>query len=320
VRVIFAGTPDFAATALRAIRASKHSVCAVYSQPDRPSGRGQKLQPSPVKRLAAEYGLPVFQPERLKGDEAVLAQLRSFAADIMVVVAYGLILPPSVLTIPRLGCVNIHASLLPRWRGAAPIQRALLAGDRETGITIIQMDAGLDTGPMLAHRACSIAADDTGQSLHDKLAVLGGTLMVEVLDRLEHGALASQPQVESGACYAAKIDKAEAWIDWGDDAPAVARKVRAFNGWPVARTLLAGQSLLVWRAVAEPGKANDALPGTVLDVGAEGILVAAGGGIVRLLEVQVPGGRPLTVAEFLRGRTIACGSCLTAPERFSTNY
>lgn len=316
MKVIFSGTPAFAATALEAILASSHSVCAVYTQPDRPAGRGQKLRYSPVKTLALERGLSVYQPASLKKNDTVLAQMRDHGADVMVVVAYGLILPAQVLAISRLGCINIHASLLPRWRGAAPIQRALLAGDAQTGITIIQMDEGLDTGPMLAREVCPIERSDTGSTLHDKLAKLGGRLIVQVLDRLAAGPLKGEAQDDALACYAHKLDKAETWIDWSAAAAAIERQVRAFNAWPVARSVLQGQMLLVWQAVAESGVAPQAAPGTVLDVSSEGVRVATGSGVLRILEVQPPGGRRMSAADFLNGRHLAPGAVFGGRQEF----
>lgn len=311
LKVIFSGTPDFAATALSAILASKHSVRAVYTQPDRRGGRGQRLQHSPVKQLALNHRLPVLQPSSLKNNDAVLTDLRDHDADVMVVVAYGLILPAEVLAIPRLGCINIHASLLPRWRGAAPIQRALLAGDEQTGITIIQMDAGLDTGAMLAREAVFIEPADTGLSLHDKLANLGGRLVVDVLDRMDLAPIHGEVQDDALACYARKLDKNEAWIDWSANAEAIERQVRAFNAWPIARSLLHGQTLLVWRAEAEPHASRPhAVPGTVLDASPKGMRVAAGKGVLRILEMQMPGGRRMCAADFLNGRDFPPGTVL----------
>lgn len=308
MKVIFSGTPAFAATALEAILASSHTVCAVYTQPDRPAGRGHKLQHSPVKALAIEKGISVYQPPSLKKNGAVLEQLRDHGADVMVVVAYGMILPSAVLAIPRLGCINIHASLLPRWRGAAPIQRAVLAGDEQTGVTIMQMDEGLDTGPMLAQEACPIERLDTGSTLHDKLAQLGARLIVDVLARLSAGPLKGESQNDALACYAHKLDKAESWINWSADALAIERQVRAFNAWPVARSQIQGQMLLVWRAVSEPVASPQVAPGTILGALPEGVRVATGNGVLRILEVQSPGGRRMSAADFLNGRNLAPGA------------
>jgi methionyl-tRNA formyltransferase len=310
MRVIFAGTPDFAAAALGAVLDAGHVVPLVLTQPDRPAGRGMALQASPVKRLALEHGLAVHQPPSLKTEEA-RRPLREAAADVMVVAAYGLILPQAVLNLPRLGCLNIHASLLPRWRGAAPIQRALLAGDKETGITIMQMDAGLDTGPMLLARALPIAPDDTAQTLHDKLAALGAALIVQALDGLARGSLAPRPQPTEGVTYAAKLDKTEARIDWRQPAAEIARAVRAFNPSPGAYTRLGDTTIKVWAARPENGAG--AAPGTVLEASPAGIRVACGQGSLRLEILQKSGGKRLAAGEFLRGFALAPGSRFELP-------
>ncbi len=313
--IIFAGTPDFAREALQALLGSRHRVVAVYTQPDRPAGRGRKLTPSPVKQLAIAHGIPVFQPEKLKSTDEQ-ARLRALHADVMVVVAYGLILPQPVLDAPRHGCLNIHASLLPRWRGAAPIQRAILAGDTETGITIIQMDAGLDTGPMLHKLPCPITPDDTAQTLHDKLAVLGGEAILTALDQLEGGRLSPEVQDEGLTCYAAKLDKSEAAIDWSQSAAVIARRVHAFNPWPVAQTTWGDATLRVWRAAAQSQATSAApgdVPGTVLGASRDGIDVATGAGVLRLLEVQLPGKRPMAAADMLNAKPIPVGLRLGAP-------
>ncbi|MDR9437074.1 MAG: methionyl-tRNA formyltransferase [Thiohalophilus sp.] len=296
--LIFAGTPDFAATALRALLDAGHEIVAVYTQPDRPAGRGRKPQASPVKQLALEHNLPVCQPEHFKSD-AALQELASWRADRMIVAAYGLLLPQKVLDVPRHGCLNIHASLLPRWRGAAPIQRAILAGDHETGITIMQMDAGLDTGDMLFKLPCPIDPHDTGGSLHDKLAKLGGEAIVQALTNLEN--LTPQPQDDSQATYARKLNKAEARIDWHKPADQLAREVRAFNPWPVSHTLLDAQPLRVWQAEAQP-QAPDATPGTVLSTDVDGIAVACGEGSLLLQQIQPAGSKAMSAAAFLHGR------------------
>jgi len=301
--VVFAGTPDFSVPALEALAASRHRVLVAYTQPDRRSGRGLKLEPGPVRRKADALGIPVEQPSTLK-DPAAQAALAAWQPDVMVVVAYGLILPQAVLDIPRLCCLNIHASLLPRWRGAAPIQRAIAAGDRQTGITIMRMEAGLDTGPMLSREAVEIAADETGGSLHDRLAVVGARMIVEALDRLEAGDAQFEPQDDALATYAKKLSKTEAVIDWTRPAEELARQVRAFDPWPVAETRLDGQQLRVWRAHARPGTGGEAA-GTVLSADGHGIAVAAGGGVLVLDRVQLPGKRPVSAAELARARPLA---------------
>ena len=302
MKLIYAGTPDFAAVALDALLTAGHEVVTVLTQPDRPAGRGLKLVPSAVKRLALERGLTVAQPVTLK-DEGVVAELAATGAEAWVVAAYGLILPETVLRLPPLGCLNIHASLLPRWRGAAPIQRAILAGDRHTGISIMQMDRGLDTGPVLSSATLAIADDDTAQSLHDRLAALGARMIVEVLrDRP-----APQPQDDTHATYAAKLDKREAQIDWRQPADVVARRIRAFNPAPGAVTLLDGQPLKLWRAHPVAGAGT---PGTVLATGAEGVVVACGEGAVALTEVQRAGGKRVAVAAFLAGMPLPAGTRL----------
>jgi len=300
LRIIFAGTPEFAATCLQSLLESPHEVCAVYTQPDRPAGRGRKLTASPVKALALEHGLPVCQPPTLRDPDAQ-RELAAWQADIMVVVAYGLILPQAVLDTPPLGCINVHASLLPRWRGAAPIQRAILAGDAESGVTIMQMEAGLDTGPMLLRVSCPIGADDTAQTLHDRLAGLGARALVEALAGLEAGALAAETQDEALANYAAKLEKSEAEIHWGRGAAELDRQIRAFNPWPVAFTRLGERNLRIWEAEPRPGS-SPAAPGTVLAADPDGIDVATGEGILRLKRLQLPGGRPLPARDFLNAQ------------------
>lgn len=303
MKIVFAGTPDFAATALAALYQAGHQISLVLSQPDRPAGRGMSLQASPVKRLALEHGTEVFQPLNLKDEEAQ-ARLRREAPDVMVVAAYGLLLPQAVLDIPRLGCLNIHASLLPRWRGAAPIHRAILAGDRESGVCIMAMEAGLDTGPVLLRRAEPILETDTTALLHDRLAVLGGELIVEALAGLEAGKLVAQPQEEAGAVYAAKLSKGEAPLDWRQSAEALSRQVRAFNPFPGATANLGGNVLKIWNGVAEAGGGN---PGQVLEVTRQGIRVACGQGTLVIRELQKAGGKRLPVAQFLAGHPVQVG-------------
>ena len=303
MKLIFAGTPVFAAQALSAILAAGHQVALVLTQPDRQSGRGMAVHASPVKELALANGIEVFQPPTLK-DDAAQQRLRDVGADAMIVAAYGLILPQAVLDTPRLGCINIHASLLPRWRGAAPIQRALLAGDRETGVCIMQMDAGLDTGAVLHRASLPIDDDDTAASLHDKLADLGARLIVEAL---ANSPLTPTAQPDQGATYAAKIDKAEAWLDWLLPASQLARQVRAFNPFPGAAARVGGNPLKVWRAEVESVDGIQAEPGTVLAADKAGIVVACGQGALRLTELQKAGGKRLPVAQYLGGSPLAAG-------------
>jgi methionyl-tRNA formyltransferase len=303
LRIVFAGTPDFAVPPLEALHAAGHDLAAVYTQPDRPAGRGQALSASPVKQRALELGLPVEQPVTLKTSEAA-GRLRAFGADLMVVVAYGLILPQAVLDMPRLGCWNIHASLLPRWRGAAPIQRAILAGDAVTGITIMQMEAGLDTGPVLLVRDTPIGPRELGGELHDRLARLGAEAIVAAIDEWQAGRLEPVPQPAAGATYAAKLSKTEARIDWTQPAVTIDRQVRAFNPWPVAETAWDGRQLRVWRCEPESSAAG-ATPGTVLESAGGRIVVATGDGALRLLQLQLAGRRALSAAEFLNANTLA---------------
>jgi methionyl-tRNA formyltransferase len=305
LRVVFAGTPTFAVPALSAL-AARHAVCGVMTQPDRPAGRGQQLTASPVAQFAASRTLPIIQPQRLRGDAAVLtttlAQLAAWQPDVIVVVAYGLILPRDVLVLPRLGCLNIHASLLPRWRGAAPIQRALQAGDATTGVSIMQMDEGLDTGAVLAERPLAIAADDTAGTLHDRLAELGADLLLEVLDALQAGTAAAQAQPASGVSYASKLSKTEARIDWHGSAVQIDRQIRAFNPWPIAEAKLQdeGVKLLMSRVAHMPVTTATAHPpGTVMGLRDEALQVACGQGVLEVLQLQRPGRRPVTAREFL---------------------
>jgi methionyl-tRNA formyltransferase len=305
LRVVFAGTPEFARVALEAIAAAGHDIVLVMSQPDRPAGRGMKLQASPVKQCAVANDWPVAQPRslRLDGkypDEASAARdtLLATRPDVMVVAAYGLILPQWVLDLPVHGCLNIHASLLPRWRGAAPIHRAIEAGDAQTGITIMQMDAGLDTGDMLLREALDIGSDNTAR-LHDRLADLGGQMIVEALARI--GTLARTPQPAEGVTYASKVEKHEALIDWAQPAEAIVRRIRAFDPFPGANSPLDGETVKLWTAHAETARMEQAVPGTILAVSDSGVTVAAIGSAVTVTELQRPGGRRLAVADFLRG-------------------
>jgi methionyl-tRNA formyltransferase len=302
MKIVFAGTPEFARPVLRVLLDSSHEVVAIYTRPDRPSGRGQRVKESPIKRLACRLALPVCQPETLR-DSRVQATLAAFRADLMVVVAYGLILPPAVLAMPRLGCINVHASLLPRWRGAAPIQRAILAGDRETGVCLMQMDSGLDTGPVLASAACLIEPDDTGGRLHDRLSVMGAQLLKENLELIVRGEMKPQVQDDSQASYAVKLEKAEALIDWTLSAEQVARRIRAYNPWPVAETRYAGRQFRKWEA--QPvSMTTEQPPGTVLFAGKAGIDVACGTGVLRILTVQLAGARQVSAIDFINAHPL----------------
>ena len=304
MRLIFAGTPDFAATALAALIAAKHDIKLVLTQPDRPAGRGMKETASAVKQLALKHGIEVFQPVTLKSTEAQ-ARIAAVNADVMIVAAYGLILPQAALEIPNRGCINIHASLLPRWRGAAPIQRAILAGDQETGITIMQMEAGLDTGPMLLVGKMPIAPDDTAATLHDKLAAQGAKLIVEALAKLEKNELPATPQPSAGVTYAEKILKQETVIDWNLPAQEIERRISALQPFPVTQTPWRGEALKIWRAkiVADEGGVAGAL--RVID--ANRLIVGCGIGTLEILELQRPGGKRLSTKEFLAGNKFATG-------------
>ncbi len=319
MKVAFAGTPEFASAALARLHAARHDVVLVLTQPDRPAGRGMKLQPSAVKAFAVDHGLALIQPRslRLDGkfpDDAATARaaLVNAAPEVLVVAAYGLILPPWALALARLGCLNIHASLLPRWRGAAPIHRAIEAGDAQTGITIMQMDAGLDTGGVLLVEAVDIAADDTTGSLHDRLADLGGRLIVQALELAGSGRLRATPQPDAGVTYAKKIDKTEAQIDWSRPADVIGRRIRAFDPQPGANTLGAGEALKVWRADVESGRGE---PGRVVSASHDGIRVACGEGVLRITELQRAGGKRVSAAQFVQGRAPLVGARLgTAPD------
>ncbi|MBL0528712.1 methionyl-tRNA formyltransferase [Aeromonas caviae] len=300
LKLIFAGTPDFAARHLAALLSSGHEVVAVYTQPDKPAGRGQKLTASPVKELALAHDLPVYQPASLR-NEAAQAELAALGADLMVVVAYGLILPKAVLDTPRLGCINVHGSLLPRWRGAAPIQRSIWAGDAETGVTIMQMDVGLDTGAMIRKVTCPIASDETSASLYDKLAGLGPQALVDTLDAMAAGGTAAEPQDDALANYAEKLSKEEARIDWSMDAVAIERCIRAFNPWPISWFEVAGQTVKVWQAEVVAQDHGQAV-GTLLKADKQGIEVATGQGVLRLLTLQPPGKKAMSVSDLLNSR------------------
>ena len=298
LRIVFAGTPEFAAEHLKALLDSPHQIVAVYSQPDRPAGRGQKLAASPVKQLAVQHQIAVLQPQTLR-DPAAQAELAVLAPDLLVVVAYGLILPQAVLDIPRLGCINSHASLLPRWRGAAPIQRAIEAGDSESGVTVMQMEAGLDTGPMLLKVRTPIAADDTGGSLHDRLASLGPQAVLEAIAGLAAGTLQGEVQDDSLATYAHKLNKDEARLDWTRPAVELQRLIRAFNPWPICHSTLNGAALKVH--AAELGEGSGA-PGSLLSADKQGLTVACGQGALRLTRLQLPGGKALNFSDLYNSR------------------
>lgn len=298
MRIVFAGTPEFAAQHLQALIETGRNVIAVYTQPDRPAGRGQKLMPSPVKQLALQHEIPVHQPQTLRDPDAQ-AELASLQADLMIVVAYGLILPQAVLDMPRLGCINSHASLLPRWRGAAPIQRAVEAGDAESGVTVMQMEAGLDTGPMLLKVSTPIADDDTGGSLHDRLATLGSSAVVDAVAALEAGTLVGEVQDDSLATYAHKLNKDEARLDWTRPAVELERLVRAFHPWPICHSVLDGAAVKVHAAESASGQGA---PGQIIDAGKDGLEVACGAGSLRLTRIQLAGGKPLAFSDLFNSR------------------
>ena len=314
LRIVFAGTPEFAAEHLKALLNSPYQVVAVYTQPDRPAGRGQKLMPSPVKQLALQHEIAVYQPQTLR-DPAAQAELAALKPDLLVVVAYGLILPQVVLDIPRLGCINSHASLLPRWRGAAPIQRAIQAGDAESGVTVMQMEAGLDTGPMLLKVSTPISADDTGGSLHDRLAELGPPAVLQAIDGLAAGSLRGEVQDDSLATYAHKLNKDEALLDWSRPAVELERLIRAFNPWPICHSSLNGAPLKVLAAqlITEQAAGRGA-PGEILAASKDGLTVACADGALRLTRLQLPGGKALNFADLFNSRReqFAVGSLLGA--------
>jgi methionyl-tRNA formyltransferase len=300
LNIVFAGTPDFAAGHLQALINSRHNVVGVYSQPDRPAGRGKKLQPSPVKKLALEHDIAVFQPLNFK-QEAAVEELKALSADIMIVVAYGLLLPLTVLEAPKMGCLNVHASILPRWRGAAPIQRAIQAGDSETGITIMQMDIGLDTGDMLSKITFDINRDETGGSLHDRLLEKGPTALLQTLTLLQAGEAIAEKQDDTLANYAHKLSKEEALINWSLPAKDIELNVRAFNPFPCAYTLLGDQRIKIWQAIAldEP---TTLLPGTIARVSTDGVDIATSTGLIRLLNVQLAGKKAMAISDIVNGQ------------------
>jgi methionyl-tRNA formyltransferase len=306
MRIIFAGTPEFSVPALQALVAAGHEVVAVYTQPDRQAGRGRKTRPGPVKQCAQEHDLVIEQPATLKDASE---QIKACAADVMVVVAYGLLLPPKILEIPVYGCLNIHASLLPRWRGAAPIHRAIEAGDKETGITIMQMDAGLDTGDILAKYPVNIEQTDTGQLLHDRLAETGAAAITEVQSKLAHCQKNADPQQQEASSYARKISKDEGHIDWSEDCEVIERRIRAFNPWPGTQTCYNDIKLRLSQAECIP-KDSEANPGTILSADRSGILIACGKGVLRINKLQRPGGKALSAADFLNGTRLDAGAVL----------
>jgi methionyl-tRNA formyltransferase len=309
LKILFAGTPQFAAKALEAILGAQHEVVVVLTQPDRPAGRGMQLTASPVKQLALQHNLPVLQPNTLK-DIDIQRQLANYNADVMVVAAYGLLLPRPVLEMPRYGCLNIHASLLPRWRGAAPVQRAILAGDHETGVTIMQMDEGLDTGDMLLMRPCRIDSSDTAATLLDKLTVIGAEAVLEALNRLCTGELKPETQDSTKATYANKLAKTEAALDWNKTSDQLQRAVHAYNPFPVANATLNQATIKIWQATAQPGQQGD--PGQVLSVSKQGILVACGEGALNLEVLQRPNNKAMSASQFIQGFPVKAG------DRFET--
>ncbi len=307
MNIVFAGTPEFSVPCLKALLEHGHTVSAVYTQPDRPAGRGRKPRPSPVKQVALEHGLTIHQPTSLAQETQVLLKLKP---DLIIVIAYGLMLPQKILELPRYGCINVHASLLPRWRGAAPIQRAIEAGDSTTGISIMQMDQGLDTGDILLLSEISIDDEDTSASLHDKLAILGAGCLMQVLQQLEQGALKAVAQDNDLACYASKLSKDEARIDWSKPAVELQRKIRALNPWPVCYCLRQQQRLRIWQASLDHSAKPSTVPGEVLRADKDGIVVQTGVAALRLTCLQAEGGKALTAREFLNGHNITIGERL----------
>ena len=307
MNLIFAGTPAFAVPALEALLCAGHCIRAVYTQPDRPAGRGRKLTASPVKLCAQIHGIEIRQPEKIFGEEK---NIRADVPDAMIVIAYGLLLPPAVLAIPRLGCINVHASLLPRWRGAAPIPRAIEAGDTETGVCIMQMEAGLDTGPVLAQARTPIHETDTAQTLHDRLAALGADTLVTTIESLVHSAIAPQPQAVTDVCYAKKLRKEESLLDWNETAVVLHRRIRALNPWPVASTAWHGKTLRLWEVGPLETRSTAGAPGTIVQVDAAGIRVQTGNGSLTLTRLQTEGGKILSAADFLNGHKLAAGDRL----------
>lgn len=305
LKIIFAGTPEFALPSLQALLDSEHAVLAVYTQPDRPAGRGQQLHASPIKMLAEAHNIPIFQPKTLR-NEHTQNELKKMQPDVMVVVAYGLILPQAILTIPKFGCINVHPSLLPRWRGAAPIQRSIEAGDSESGVTIMQMDHGMDTGPILKQEKYHLKSNETSAQLHTVFSVMGARLLLTVLNELNESAHVSEhvfqsiAQDNSKAIYAAKIDKAEAIINWHESAITIQNKIRAFNPWPVANTVLNNYALKIWEALAISEKTS-AMPGTIIRIEKDAFFVATGSGVLKILSVQLPGKKQMSAKDFLQG-------------------
>jgi methionyl-tRNA formyltransferase len=307
MNLIFAGTPQFAVPALEALLHAGHRIRAVYTQPDRPAGRGRKLAASPVKQCAQSHGIEIRQPEKISGEKTIL---HADTPDAMIVIAYGLLLPPPILAIPRHGCINVHASLLPRWRGAAPIPRALEAGDTETGVSIMQMEAGLDTGPVLAEARTTIHATDTAQTLHDRLAQLGAETLVATLERLVRGAVTPQPQDNAGASYAKKLRKEESLLDWAQPAMVLHRKIRALNPWPVASTVWRGKTLRLWEVGPLEVRSGPGAPGTIIQADTTGIRVQTGDGVLTVTRLQAEGGKILAAGDFLNGHKLAAGDRL----------